>query len=165
MDKNEKKIEDVRAEQDGEELELEASGYDPDAYGPVYDVPDYKHDDDENSWHGFMPPTEEGGPAIYIEGLYPNTQLTRQAMEAVPKKARRDALIGLKESQENLLRICIKKIGDKTVGFADLRGRGLDRFLSAKQMHFVVELFAKLTTPDEADVEDFLSTVKTGRRM
>jgi hypothetical protein len=147
-----------------ENEELEGNGYNPEAYGPAYDVPEYDVAPDENSWHGFMPPENEGDPGIYIEGVYPNTQLTRQAMESVPKKARRDPLIGLKEAQENLLRICIKVIGDEPVSFSSLRGRGLDKVLSAKQMHFVTELFDRLTTPDEADVEDFLSTVKTGRR-
>lgn len=139
-------------------------GYDAEEVGPSYDVPDYEVDENPNVWHGFMPPAEEGGEPIYIEGIYPNTQLTRQAMEAVPKKLRRDPLIGLKESQENLLRMCIKRVGDAEVTFTKLRGRGLDRYLDAKQMHLVTEYFDRLTTPEEVDVESFLSTVKKGRR-
>lgn len=147
-----------------EEEESEDYGYDPEELGPSYDVPDYDVEEDPSVWHGFMPPTEKGGAAVYIEGVLPNTQLTRQAMEAVPKKTRRDPLIGLKEAQENLIRLCIRKIGKDELSFSLLRGRGLDRYLSAKQMHFVTEYFDRLTTPDDTDVESFLATCRTGKR-
>lgn len=155
-----------RRDQDEEIEELEAEGFDPEAYGPGFDVPEYDSDGDEDYWHGWIPPDEtlEETEPTYIEGIYPNTQLSRRAMEAVPKRARRDPLIGMKESQENLLRICITRIGNDRVGFKDLRGKGLDKFLSQKQMHYVVEYFDRLTTPEEADVHDFLSTIQTGRR-
>ena len=130
-----------------------------------YDVPhDYEIDDNDRKWHGWLPPAERGGEPIYIEGVLPNTVLTRRAMEAVPKKLRRDPLIGLKESQENLLRICIRKIGDAEVGFRTLQGMGLDKFFTPKQLHFVAEYFETLTTPDQVEVESFLATVRRGTK-
>jgi hypothetical protein len=144
--------------------DFDRNTYDPELHGASYEVPDGEIEADATAWHGYMPPIMKGGKPIYIEGVYPNTQLTRQALEAVRKKDRREPLIGLKEGQENLIRLCVKKIGTQSVTFGDLRGKGLDKYLTSKQMHFVIEMFDRFTTPDEADVEDFMSTVQTGRR-
>jgi len=154
----------ARLREEEEEAEDSELGYDVDGLGGSYEFPDIELEDDENVWCGFMPPKKEDGPAIYIEGVYPNTAITRQALQLVEKKLRRDPLLAMKEAQENLLRLCVKVIGDDDVKYTDLRGRGLDRFLDSKQMHFVTEFFDRLTTPDDAEVESFLATVQTGRR-
>ena len=164
-EENEKSIDELREELDlREEFELEGDDYAPDEHGANYEIPSADYEEDDNSWCGYMPPKHRGGPAIYIEGVMPSTRHTRQAMELVPNKMKRDALLGLKEAQENLLRICIRQIGPKTVGLNDLRGTGLDKHLTAKQMHFVTSLFDRMTTPDQADTEDFLSTVREGQK-
>lgn len=129
-----------------------------------YEIPQGETDGDSRFWSGWMPPDEDGGDPKYIEGVNPNTVITRQALEMVPKKLQRNPLIATKEAQENMIRICIRQIGDEKVEYRDLRGEGLDKRLSQKQMHFVIALFDRMVSPEEAEVEDFLSTVKKGRR-
>lgn len=124
----------------------------------------YAVNEDPNRWHGWLPPAPGTKDPIYIEGIFPNTVLTRRAMELVPKKLRKDPLIGLKESQENLLRICIRQIGTREVTYRELQGKGLDRLLTTKQMHFVAEHFERITMPEEAEVNAFLATIRTGAK-
>ena len=159
----EEKVAHLREEED--EAEASELGYDVDGLGPSYEYPkDEELEDDPNVWCGYMPPKEDGGEAIYIEGVFPNTALTRQALQLVEKKLRREPLIAMKEAQENLLRLCVKVIGDQDLKYTDMRGRGLDKYLDSKQMHFVTEFFDRLTTPEDTEVESFLGTVQTGRR-
>ena len=131
---------------------------------PSYDLPDEEFEDEAGYWSAYLPP-EDGGEPLYIEGLVPNTVLTRRAMEEVPAKMQSTkALLAIKESQENLIRHCIKMIGDSKVTSSNLRGRGLDKYLSQKQMHHVAELIQGMVTPKEQEVHDFLLTVQKGRR-
>lgn len=162
-DSAESEVDALRHEAELDEIEVYEPG---DEYGVPFEIPDHELVDDPSSWCGWIPPDETRGETepLYIEGILPNTTLTRQSLDALPKRMRRDPMIGLKEAQENLLRLCIKRIGDDAVAFKDLRGVKIDSYLTPKQMHYVTELFESLTTPDEADVEDFLSTVETGKR-
>lgn len=138
----------------------------------AYKVPDGYQVEDEDSdeiWHGWMPvhPKYPGLGLVYIEGVYPDTTLTRKALQLVPKNLRKDPMLAIKESQENLMRLCIRRVGPKgkirDVNFNEVRGKGLDRLLNTKQIAFITELFDRMTTPDEVEMETFLSSVRPGR--
>ena len=70
----------------------------------------------------------------------------------------------MKESSENLLRLCITRIDNNKVSHVDLRGEKLDDHLSPKQQKMVAEYFDRLTSATDDEIEAFLKMTRPGRR-
>ena len=116
---------------------------------------------EEEYWEGEFPPEDPGGEPIYVSGVYPNLKRERMALQSISKAAKKDPMIAMKESQENLIRICVRQIGDETVNYADLRDSRLEDYLDSHQLYMLTELFDTWQTPQQARVEGFLDSVRT----
>lgn len=153
-------------EDEGEHLEV-AESFEDDGYIDVV-IPEVEDEEDDRSWYSHLPADHAGvldwEDLIYIGGQLPNTTLSRRAMMLVPKKMKKDALLALKESRDNLLRLCITHIGDKRLNHTDLRGDKLDRHLSYKQQQLIAAYFEQLTDASEDEVEAFLAMTRHGRK-
>lgn len=108
----------------------------------------------EEQWEAEFP------DGTYVAGVQPTMLLERRALQLVSKSAKRDPLLAMKESQENMIRLCVRQIGDESVNYQDLRGSGLEKHLGPKQIYMLTELFDSWQTPEQAEVEVFLDSAK-----
>lgn len=90
---------------------------------------------------------------LRVDFKIPNRQLNNYAAEMSKTAESRGEQALLLEAQLNQLRASITKIGDKSVSFADLRGKGINRFLTPKQIELLLEGIASLTTASFGEVE------------
>ena len=134
-----------------------------------FEIPDVADEEARGCWYSHLPSDDQGDldwhDLVPIEGKLPTTSLTRKAHQLVPKRMKKDPYLALKEAQENLLRLCITKIGDHVVTAKELRGAGLDEYLTYKQQMMVGEFFTRLTAATEDEVDAFLAMTKSGRRL
>tara|TARA_Y100000310_G_C20566288_1_gene755661 strand:+ start:640 stop:1176 length:537 start_codon:yes stop_codon:yes gene_type:complete len=151
---------DLDSEDDG--VSFEDDGY------VEFQVPEIDEQEDPRAWYAHLPRDNNGeldwDDLFLIEGKLPTTTLSRRAMMLVSKKLKKEPFLAMKESTENLLRLCINRIDGNRVSHVDLRGEGLDTHLSPKQQQMVGEYFNRLTSATEDEVEAFLKMTRPGRR-
>jgi hypothetical protein len=119
---------------------------------------------EEDYWEGEFPPEDPSDEPVYVSGVYPTLKRERQALQNISKAAKKDPMIAMKESQENLVRLCVRQIGDESVNYGDLRGSKLEEYLDAHQLYMLTELFDTWQTPQQSRVEGFLDSVRTKSR-
>lgn len=95
-----------------------------------------------------------------VAGVYPSLKIERQALQTVSKSAKKDPLIAMKESQENLIRLCVKEVDGQSVNYADMRGAKLEEQFDPKELYMLTELFESWQTPEASEVESFLGSAK-----
>jgi|GEM_PF-4126534 len=155
------------AEELFEDDDSEGPDFEDDGY-VEFEVPDIDEVDDPRSWYAHLPRDNNGEldweDLFLIEGKLPTTTLSRRAMMLVSKKLKNEPLLAMKESSENLLRLCITRIDNNKVSHVDLRGEKLDDHLSPKQQKMVAEYFDRLTSATDDEIEAFLKMTRPGRR-
>lgn len=97
-----------------------------------------------------------------VAGVMPNSKISRQSVEQIPKKLREYPLAVTKEAQENLIRNTLRSVDGQNVSYADLKGDDLDDWLSAKEQHLVIVALSQTAVPDEEETADFLESIEIG---
>lgn len=89
----------------------------------------------------------------------PNRALNNTALEFAKVHMSRGEQAALTEAAYNQLRVCLVRIGDDPVGYGNLEGSKIDKYLSPKQQRTLLDVFMHLTTSTEGEVSAALDTL------
>jgi len=118
--------------------------------------------DTRKPWQFTMPdhdnPASKIAPGTEIILQEPDERITEMALEMSSPDESRGDFVYQHSATTQQLRLCLVRVGDVEYTFEDLEGSKLDEHFAEFDKNLMIQALQKLTTPQEAQVDDFLSS-------
>jgi len=121
-------------------------------------------DDDGNRyWRLVWPKNDKHPDGMDLAGkevifLEPDPDLLDMAFELASDQEHRGEMVYNHQATMSQLKLCLKKVGDTRYTYEDLQAGGLTREFTEYQRSMLVQALQQITTPEEAKVDNFLSS-------
>lgn len=99
---------------------------------------------------------------LQIMAQIPSSQTIARAREMARQFEGRGVLVLASEREMNIVRLSLREVGEVPVLFDDLRGYGVEKVLSMRQMSCVVHMFQDLSSSSPREESDFLESIVNG---